>query len=124
MIGIDIVYIPKFEKLLNSSYGRNVIERIFTYEEILLNEIAIDDCITQINFKQATSLAGKFAAKEAIIKALLGILSLDDLHKIIIYISKNGEPVGKVLKFGNENTDIDISISHDNDYAIAVAQRL
>lgn len=124
MIGIDIVYIPKFQRLLNSSYGRNVIDIIFTHEEILQNSITICDCQHQIDLKQAASLAGKFAAKEAVIKVLNNRLGLDDLRKIVIYISKDGAPIVKSFIFNNEKIDINISISHDNDYAIAIAQSL
>lgn len=124
MIGIDIVYIPKFRKLLNSSYGQKVLTKIFAKEEILQNEISIDSCQHQISQKQACSLAGKFAAKEAIIKASSGRLSLDDLCKIVLYISKSGEPMVEPFSFDNERMNIDISISHDKDYAIAIAQRL
>jgi phosphopantetheine--protein transferase-like protein len=124
MIGIDIVYIPKFQRLLNSSYGSNVIDIIFTHEEILQNSITICDCQHQIDLKQAASLAGKFAAKEAVIKVLNNRLGLDDLRKIVIYISKDGAPMVKSFIFNNEKIDINISISHDNDYAIAIAQSL
>ena len=124
MIGIDIVYIPKFQRLLNSSYGSNVIDIIFTHEEILQNSITIGDCQQQIDLKQAASLAGKFAAKEAVIKVLNNRLGLDDLRKIVIYISKDGAPMVKSFIFNNARIDINISISHDNDYAIAIAQSL
>lgn len=124
MIGIDIVYIPKFQRLLNSSYGSNVIDIIFTHEEILQNSITTGDCQQQIDLKQAASLAGKFAAKEAVIKVLNNRLGLDDLRKIVIYISKDGAPMVKSFIFNNEKMDINISISHDNDYAIAIAQSL
>ena len=124
MIGIDIVYIPKFQRLLNSSYGSNVIDIIFTHEEILQNSITIGDCQQQIDLKQAASLAGKFAAKEAVIKVLNNRLGLDDLRKIVIYISKDGAPMVKSFIFNNAKIDINISISHDNDYAIAIAQSL
>jgi phosphopantetheine--protein transferase-like protein len=124
MIGIDIVYIPKFQRLLNSSYGSNVIDIIFTHEEILQNSITIGDCQQQIDLKQAASLAGKFAAKEVVIKVLNNSLGLDDLRRIVIYISKDGAPMVKSFIFNNEKMDINISISHDNDYAIAIAQSL
>jgi len=122
MIGIDIVYIPKFQRLLNSSYGSNVIDIIFTHEEMLQDSITILGCQHQIDLKQATSLAGKFAAKEAVIKVLNNRLGLDDLRKIVIYISKDGAPMVKTFIFNNEKININISISHDNDYAIAIAQ--
>lgn len=122
MIGIDIVHIPKFQRLLNSSYGGNLIERIFTSEEILQNNIYIYTPKRMVDLKHAASLAGKFAAKEAIIKVFKNILSLDDLHKIIIYLTKDGTPMVKPFIFDSGEIDINISISHDNDYAIAIAQ--
>ena len=122
MVGIDIVYIPSFYKLLSTSYGYYMIKKIFSKEELNLDGFYDFDCFKQkLDLKNATSLAGRFAAKEAIIKALDGDLDLDDLNKIAILHSENKKPIVEFIHSGGKKYDILISISHDCDYAISVA---
>lgn len=62
-------------------------------------------------------LAGMFAAKEAVIKALG--LSLDAWHDVIISHEVNGAPAATIFnsKFQIQNSSL--SISHDGEYVIA-----
>jgi len=94
-----------------------MIERIFSQEEYDSSKNA-----KIINNKIVIHLAGIFAAKEAIIKASLGMLKLDDMRRIIIYNSSEGIPYVKIIDNGS-TAEFDISISHDQDYAVAIAQR-
>lgn len=65
--------------------------------------------------RQVEWLAGRFAAKEAIYKAL-NKQSYDVLSKVEILCDGDGSPVCT-----NQEFDIFISISHEADYAIAYA---
>ena len=106
MIGIDIVKISRIEKIYNK-FGINFLKKIFTENEI-------KDIEKYSNFKRKIEkIAGKFAAKEAIFKASKKSFSFKDIE-IISDIS--GAPFCIVKNF-----HIDISISHDTDYVVAVA---
>jgi len=101
-IGVDIVSIKRIEEMIEK-YGERFLNRIFTKREInyaLRNKNSIE------NF------AGRFAAKEAVIKATKRNLSMKEIE---ILNGKNGEP----FVAGKEN--ILISISHEKKYAVAVA---
>ena len=67
-----------------------------------------------------SSLAGIFAAKEAVIKCLSNIQNLN-WKNIEISKSKSGRPSVNILKEIPFLKNIDISISHDGEYAIATA---
>ena len=60
------------------------------------------------------SFTGKFCAKEAVIKASNEKLAMKDIE---ILNKKSGKL--KVLIKGRENSAIQCSISHTNDYAVA-----
>ena len=72
-------------------------------------------------------LAGRFAAKEAIFKSIGGRINWRDIE---ILAEKNGEPYLADSRKTREALDekkigiVLISISHDNDYAIAQAVAL
>lgn len=101
--GIDLVYLPRFKKALKKG-SENFLRRVFTERELA----------EPIDIKH---LAGIFAAKEAIIKALS--LLPDSWLNIHITHSLNGAPQAKIFysKFFILNSSL--SISHDGDYAIA-----
>ena len=104
--GCDLVYIPKFKDSLTRNPSNNLLARIFTPHELHNNP-------------EIQSLAGKFAAKEAIFKAL-EFLKPGSWHQIEIINLSSGKPVIKLLD--SHHTKIvssDISISHDGDYAMA-----
>ncbi len=110
--GIDIVYIPRIKKLVEKhgapSLNNKFIKRIFSKEEI--SHI--------INRKDPyPGLAGRFAAKEAVIKAVQPIKKLVDLKSIKI---KGKIPKVELKDSKLNKLDISVSISHDGDYAIAI----
>ena len=100
-MGTDIVYIPRIRKMLTK---KSFINYIYTKKE---QELAN-------KFKDSTNFyATRFAAKEAIIKATNGKY---DFRQIEILKDIDGKPLPKIL---NENLNINLSLSFDNDYAIA-----
>lgn len=111
MIGVDIVNIKRIEKLIEK-FGKKALEKFLDNDEI---EIA----------KSTQTIAGFWAAKEAIAKALeLGISKECSFFDIKIYKLPNGSPnftlsSRLVKKF--KITSTSLSITHDNGFAIAVA---
>jgi len=102
--GLDVVYIPRFKNIANKQ-KQNFLSKIFHPSE--LKKMNLDH------------LAGIYAAKEAVMKAL-GLqpgswLEIEIKHK------SNGQPfieVSEALKI-KKIEDISLSISHDHNYAIA-----
>ena len=100
MIGIDLVDIVKFSR-------KNNIRKIFTENEISHAE-------SKVNTNE--SLAGIFAAKEAVIKAF-GFNLHYILRKKIEIIYDKSKPIAYI---NGQRAIADISISHDGSYAIGV----
>jgi phosphopantetheine--protein transferase-like protein len=101
-IGCDLVSIKGFQSRLLAG-GANVLENIFWPAE----------CLDQ----PAETLAGIFAAKEAVCKAL----SLPPGHWLDICIEHgtSGEPIIVLMNDCPEVETISDSIAHDGDYALA-----
>ena len=103
MIGTDIVYIPRLKKMIDNN--PSFIKKVYTK-----NELAIANTIKDpVNF-----LATRFAAKEAIIKATN---TKFDFNEIEILKGDLGEPIPTIIN--HEEYKIDLSLSYDNNYAIA-----
>ncbi len=112
--GVDIVNIERFDKFITND---KFIQRFFHSDEI--------SSIRTKNLIRKESLAARFAAKEALGKALgtgIGLLTLKDIcvskdetgkPQLIVYNSVKE----RVIKSGANK--IHISLSHDKDYAIA-----
>jgi phosphopantetheine--protein transferase-like protein len=99
MLGVDLVYIPEFQKQLETG-GDTFLQRAFNHSELQ---------------KDTTEhLAGVWAAKEAVVKA--GGLAIGHWTDIHITYNHSGRPSATV---GSEHYDI--SIAHHGDYAVAVA---
>jgi len=111
MIGIDLIKTSRMERLIER-FGEKALQKFLSQEEIKLSK----------NFKTA---AGFWAVKEAVSKALgVGIGSECSFHDITIYKTKKGAP--KILLSQSiiqryNIIDTSISITHDGEYAIAVA---
>lgn len=104
MIGTDIVYIPRF---VNQP---QLAAKVLSDDELKLYH-------TLSEKRQAEFLAGRFAAKEALVKATgfgIGTSESIALQDISILPDAYGKPIVHGL-------DAHVSISHDGDYAIAVA---
>ena len=114
MIGIDTVNIARIKKIVEGSAGSIFLQRIFTSEEIRGIPIAG-------NPARPTSIARLFAAKESLIKASAGTLSLDGLNRI--QVSIDGGKTWDVHFPGiSSDAQISLSCSVGSGYVIAIAQ--
>ncbi len=109
-IGTDIIQIERVEKLVKR-YGIKFKQRFLSKKEIAVA-------------RRIETLAGFWAAKEAISKALgCGIGSQLGFHDIIIAKDHKGAPYFKLSKEAQKAHGIknaSLSISHDGGFAIAV----
>jgi len=101
-IGTDIESIKNLKK---SYKNRNFLDLIFTKEEIKYCQNKKEPYI---------SFAGKFCAKESVIKAYNKKIPIKDIEIINL---KSGKIVVKIN--GKINNKIKCSISHKEDYAIS-----
>ncbi|MCY9509351.1 holo-ACP synthase [Paenibacillus larvae] len=119
-IGTDLVDIQRIWTILKKESGRKLMERILTPKEIELAE--------EGKGQTAQFTAGRFAAKEAIVKALgCGIGELAGFMDIEILPDEKGKPVctlsdkaKKRLGLGSD-VRIHISITHTDELAAAYA---
>ena len=104
--GIDIVEVERIEKAIKRN-GDDFLKRVFTSREV---EYAKNKKLSFMH------LAGRFAAKEAVLKAFSrGKFSLKDIEIL-------NDDVGRpVCRLKNHGFRIAISISHTEKYAVASA---
>ncbi len=111
MIGIDIVKIDRVDRMIKR-FGDRALFKFLDEEEISL-------------VKKVETAAGFFAAKEAVSKALgTGIGRKCSFFDIKIHKDENGAPFFTLSKEIVEKYAIfetALSITHEKDYAIAVA---
>ena len=109
-IGTDIIQISRIEKSLEK-FGDNFKMKFLNSEEIALA-------------KKIESIAGFWAAKEAIAKALgCGIGAELTFHDIILRKNAKGAPSFSLSEEAQQKhliKDASLSISHDAGFAIAV----
>ena len=114
--GIDLVKIERIEKIIKK-WGNNFIFRIFT-------PLERDYCEKKKDNK-FQSYAGKFAAKEALLKALGLGLREANWKEIEIKNGELGQPImgtsGKLKNIASTKgvSKYFISISHTKEYAVA-----
>lgn len=101
-LGCDIVYMPRLLKQIENDKFLN---KVLTTNELdLFNELSNER-------RKLEFLCGRFAAKEAYSKAVgLGIGKIDFLDFEVLR-DKNNKPINELAS---------ISISHDQDYTMAV----
>ncbi|MCM8770646.1 MAG: holo-ACP synthase [Candidatus Omnitrophica bacterium] len=107
--GVDIIEVRRVRQAVQR-WGDDFLKRIFTDNELknANNRPAIYE-----------HLAGRFAAKEAVFKALLDKeINWKDIE---ISNDKDGKPVCSILKKMKNKPNIQISISHVKNYAVATA---
>lgn len=109
-IGTDIIQISRIEKMIDK-YGDTFKQKYLTPSEIIMA-------------RKISTLAGLWAAKEAISKALgCGICSTLTFHDITILKNNRGAPHFTLSEKAQKNypiKDASLSISHDGGFAIAV----
>jgi len=111
--GIDIIEIERVKQSIEDTEGK-FCERVFTQKEI-------EYCESK-KVQKYQHYAARFAAKEAVLKAISQLLkSKFDIEwkEIEILNDEDGRPFVNLLKDGINIDDIDISISHCKTYAVA-----
>ena len=104
-IGIDLVEIKRF-KQLSFSENQSYYKKNFSDDEIDYS----------MKFKEPYKhFAGKFALKEALIKSIDKKISLSEIETSHF----DSKPIVKILE-DNENYRFLASVSHENEFAIAV----
>ncbi|OZG31570.1 holo-ACP synthase [Rickettsia endosymbiont of Culicoides newsteadi] len=119
-IGTDIVQIPRIERILNL-YGQRFIDKILSKKEVQkLSSLSKD--------QHGCFLARRFAAKEAISKALgVGIGRNLQFKNISVLNDDLGKPFVSIYhhenqsKFGQNSGQIKIHLSISDDYPTSVA---
>jgi len=107
--GVDITEVSRLRKAIEK-WGDEFLNRVFTAEEL-------KNAKTRGSLYQ--HLAGRFAAKEAVFKALGDQgLSWKDVQ---ILNDKSGKPCCRILNGRAKNAKVLISISHVKNYALANA---
>ena len=111
-IGVDIERVDRFKEV--DTVNRSAfLKKIFTADEV-------EYCFSMS--LPAQHLAAKFAGKEAVVKALASLgrtgLGYSDIE---ILNDKSGVPGASIRKAGHDNLQIQLSLSHSRDDAVAVA---
>ena len=121
-LGTDIVYIPRIQATFER-FGDRFMQRVYTPGEQL-------DCgwgDRSPNRTTINKLAGRWAAKEAVVKALGTGWQGVGYTDIEIRRSQTGVPIvhlhGRAMVLLNAFVEVQwqLSLSHDGDYAIATA---
>jgi len=115
-IGIDIIEIDRIKESIDR-FGDHFLNKIYTPNEL-------EYCLGKHNKYQ--HFAARFAAKEAIYKALSSEWGSDiSWQDIDIMNEPNGLPVvkfsGNLEEFVNKDKSIKISMSHSDNYVACVA---
>jgi holo-[acyl-carrier protein] synthase len=115
-IGIDIIEIDRIKESVEK-FGNRFLNKIYTKKEL-------DYCLKK-KYKYQ-HLAARFAAKEAVYKALAtGWNEEVGWQNIEISNEPNGMPIvtlhGKLKKFLSKDKELKISMSHSRDYVACMA---
>lgn len=118
MVGIDLVEVDRIAQTV-ARFGARFLERVFTPEEL------------QEGRRRVTWLAGRFAVKEACAKALgTGIGAAVAWRDMQVLRQPSGKPSLRLMGDAAERAaalgiaQMDVSISHTHQYAIAVVVAL
>ena len=117
--GVDIIEVDRIKKSIER-FGKVFLERIFTKQEV-------DYCEGK-NVQKFQSYAGRFAAKEAVFKAVSGMIpNKFDIEWTDIEVLNldSGRPYiqfhGSLAKCLDNKCKVDVSISHISEIAMASA---
>ena len=106
-VGVDIVHIVRIKKNIKNF---TFIDKIFTSKEIKY-------CNSYPN--PENHFSGKFAAKEAVKKALLSGKIVNNISMKEIQVLNNSDKSPYIIINKLDDVKCNISISHDGDYAVA-----
>jgi holo-[acyl-carrier protein] synthase len=118
-VGIDLVEVPRMQRVLDRPWGRRFIERVFCPEEIAVSEGAA---------RPSEAYAARFAAKEAVVKALGTGFSKGITPAAIVVCG--GERTRPTIRFqakalalaeSLDVSDVHVSLTHTAGAACAVA---
>lgn len=115
-IGVDIIEIDRIKKVIDR-FEYKFLNKIYTDKEI-------EYCINKVNKYQ--HFAARFAAKEAIYKALTETgQKIANWKNIEVFNQSNGLPIvntyGKLKEYLADNKEIKLSISHSDNYVVCFA---
>ena len=112
-IGTDIIPISRIDKIIQEK-GEHFLDHIFS---------KIEQNICNTKASPSMHYSGKFAAKEAVKKAILSSKSIPTvpLRSIEINNDTDGAPLVQIDKNELNYENLKVSISHAGDYAIATA---
>jgi holo-[acyl-carrier protein] synthase len=111
-IGVDIVEIARLEEAI-ARHGENFLKRIYTDSELKLYR------------KKPPSLAARFAAKEAVVKALGKTTDGISFKEIEVLTGPGGQPVVNLYGRTQQQADsmgldkLAVTLSHSKEYAVA-----
>jgi holo-[acyl-carrier protein] synthase len=110
-VGVDIESISRFKG--HHKRDSSFLNKIFT-------EAELDYCFSCS--EPAQHLAARFAAKEAVIKALAGLKKAAlGYRDVEITNDETGVPLANILKSGFDNLEVKLSLSHSKTQAVAFA---
>ena len=112
-VGTDIVQTSRIDKMIQEK-GDHFLSHIFSTTEQ-------DICNKKVS--PSIHYSGKFAAKEAVKKAILSskAVLIVPLTSIQIQNDMDGMPLVQIQIHGFDFKNLNVSISHAGDYAIATA---
>ena len=112
-VGMDVVEVPRMQRILKSAWANRFLERVFSPEEI---------AVCERSAVPAQGYAARFAAKEAVAKALGRWLRW---HEVEVVNDDRGRPSvalsGEAAELARvpEGGHLLVSLSHSRDYAVA-----
>lgn len=110
-VGTDIVHIKRIEKIIKKNKN-SFLKKIFTDKEIKK--------ILSYKVGQASKIASRFAAKEALSKSLKTGIGINVSFLDIEVLNKpSGAPYFKILKKRIKKTSFELSLSDDYPWALA-----
>ncbi len=119
-IGADLIEVGRVARAYER-FGDRLLERLFAPEER-------EYCMARVDF--ACALAGRFAAKEAIVKALSPTAPTGLAYRDVVIKTDGNRPtvelagVAAALAVERGAEDVMVTISHEKGYAMAFAVAL
>ena len=118
-LGLDLVSVEAVAESLLGPHGSRYLARVYTAREI-------DDCRTSSGI-DPRRLAARFAAKEAVLKLLVGVDDAVPLRDVEVLLDETGRVrialLGRAAELATEAevVDLSVSVTHDRAFAAAAA---